>query len=175
MGRIRVLVVDDSVVVRRLVPDELNKDPDIEVIAVAANGSIAIAKLAGINPDLVLLDVEMPVMDGCGRCAPLRKTHPRLPVIMFSTLTEHGAGTTLDALSLGASDYMTKPTNVSNSLQARQLIREELIPKIKHLCHRAAPFQRRQLRRPVALPRPRPRGWTSGSSSRRLRGRWRFW
>ncbi len=92
MPKIRVLVVDDAVVFRRLVSDELSRDPALEVVGTAANGKIALAKMAQVNPDLVILDVEMPEMDGLQTLAELRKTYPRLPVIMFSALTERGAG-----------------------------------------------------------------------------------
>ncbi len=134
VGKIRVLVVDDSVVVRRMVTDVLNADPDIEVVGAAANGRIALQKIPQLNPDLITLDVEMPDMDGLTALAEIRKTWISLPVIMFSTLTERGAATTLDALSLGASDYVTKPANVGSVTAAQQRIREDLIPKVKALC-----------------------------------------
>ena len=136
MPKIRVLVVDDAVVIRRLVSNCLDESPDIEVVGTAANGQIALAKIDQINPDIITLDIEMPVMDGLKTLAAIRKTHPRLPVIMFSTLTERGAGATLDALALGATAYVTKPANVGSVGAAMQRIREELIPKIKGLCFR---------------------------------------
>jgi len=139
MPKIRVLIVDDSVVIRKIVSDCLAADPDIEVVGTAANGQIALAKIPQINPDLITMDIEMPVMDGLQTLAAIRKTHLRLPVIMFSTLTERGGSATLDALALGASDYVTKPANVGSVSIAMQRIREELIPKIKALCGRA-PF-----------------------------------
>lgn len=137
MSKIRVLVVDDAVVVRRMVTDILSADPDIEVIGAAANGHIALAKIPQVNPDLITLDIEMPEMDGLTTLKELRKLYPSLPVIMFSTLTERGASATLDALSLGANDYVTKPANVGSVNTAMQRIREELIPKIKTFCGRA--------------------------------------
>src|SRR3954447_20252293 len=102
------MVVDDSVVVRRMVTDALTGLPDIEVVATAANGHLALAKLAQHAPDVITLDVEMPVMDGIATVKALRRTHPTLPVIMFSTLTGAGAAATMDALTAGASDYVTK-------------------------------------------------------------------
>jgi two-component system chemotaxis response regulator CheB len=138
MAKIRVLVVDDSVVIRRLVSDVLSSDPEIEVVGVAANGRIAVEKITQVNPDIVTLDVEMPEMDGLQTLAVLRKNHPRLPVIMFSTLTERGGVTTLEALSLGASDYVTKPTNVGSASAGMARVRDDLIPKIKSLCRRAS-------------------------------------
>jgi two-component system chemotaxis response regulator CheB len=134
MAKIRVLVVDDAVVLRRLITGELSSDPDLEVIGTAANGRIALAKLAQVSPDVVILDVEMPEMDGLATLAELRKTYPQLPVIMFSALTERGAEATLDALSLGASSYFTKPANTGSLDASLQIIRERLIPEIKALC-----------------------------------------
>lgn len=136
MPKIRVLIVDDAVVIRRLVTDSLAQDPDIEVVGTAANGQIALAKIEQVNPDLVTLDMEMPVMNGLQTLAAIRKTYPRLPVIMFSTLTERGASATFEALSLGASDYVTKPANVGSVGAAIARVRDELVPKIKGLCRR---------------------------------------
>jgi two-component system chemotaxis response regulator CheB len=134
MTPIRILVVDDSVVIRKLLSDALSADRALEVVGVASDGRIALAKIPLLKPDLVTLDIEMPVMDGLATLAALRKLYPRLPVIMFSTLTERGATATLDALSLGASDYATKPSNTGSPAVAIERIRTELIPKIKALC-----------------------------------------
>ena len=131
MPKIRVLVVDDSVVIRRMVSDALAGEPDIEVAGTAADGHIALQKIAQVNPDIVTLDVEMPTMDGLETLKELRKNHRRLPVIMFSTMTERGASATIDALALGAVDYVTKPTNVGSAAMALEKIRAELIPKIR--------------------------------------------
>lgn len=134
MKPIRILVVDDSVVIRKILSETLSTDPALEIAGTAGDGHIALSKIAALNPDLVTLDVEMPVMNGLETLAALRKTHPRLPVIMFSTLTERGAAATLDALALGASDYATKPTGTGSSAAAIERIRTDLIPKIKALC-----------------------------------------
>jgi two-component system chemotaxis response regulator CheB len=134
MPKIRVLVVDDSVVFRRLVSETLTSDPAIEVVGTAANGRIALQKIPQVNPDLVTLDVEMPEMDGLQALAELRKTWPRLPVIMFSSHTERGAAETLDALALGATDYFTKPSSVGGLDAALEVLRTQLIPEIKALC-----------------------------------------
>jgi two-component system, chemotaxis family, protein-glutamate methylesterase/glutaminase len=131
---IRVLIVDDSVVIRKLLCNTLANDLTLEVVGAACNGQIALAKIALLKPDLITLDVEMPVMNGLETLTALRKLYPKLPVIMFSTLTEHGAAATLDALSLGASDYVTKPSNSGSLEVAIERIRAELIPKIKALC-----------------------------------------
>ena len=136
MVKIRVLVVDDSVVIRRLVVDSLKKAPSIELAGVAANGKIALQKISQINPDIVTLDVEMPVMGGIETVRRIRATYPDLSVIMFSTLTERGGTAALDALSAGATDYVTKPANVGSVDIGIKRIEEELIPKIKSLCGR---------------------------------------
>jgi two-component system chemotaxis response regulator CheB len=134
MPKIRVLVVDDAVVFRRLIAEELTKDPALEVVATAANGRIALARMPQVNPDVVILDIEMPELDGLATLKELRKGHPRLPVIMFSALTERGAEATLDALALGATDYFTKPTNTGGLDTSLTVIRDQLIPEIKALC-----------------------------------------
>jgi two-component system chemotaxis response regulator CheB len=134
MAKIRALVVDDAVTFRRLVADELSSDPAFDVAGTAANGRIALAKMTQINPDVVILDVEMPEMDGLTTLKELRKNYPRLPVIMFSALTERGAKATLDALALGATDYFTKPSNTGSLDGSLAVIREQLIPEIKALC-----------------------------------------
>jgi two-component system chemotaxis response regulator CheB len=114
-----------------MLSDILSADRALEVVGTASDGRIALAKISLLKPDLITLDIEMPVMDGLETLVALRKLYPKMPVIMFSTLTEHGATATLDALSLGASDYATKPTNTGSSAVALERIRIELIPKIK--------------------------------------------
>lgn len=138
MNKVRVLVVDDSVVVRRMLTEILGSEPWIEVVGTAANGRIALQKLTQVNPDLVTMDVEMPELDGLETLRELRKTHPKLPVIMFSTLTERGAHTTLEALSLGATDYATKPQGTTGIVAASQDVRAQLLPKIRALFPRVA-------------------------------------
>ena len=130
---INVLVVDDSVVIRRLVSTVLEEDPDIRVCGTAANGRLALAKLPSVAPDLITLDIEMPELDGLGTLRELRKTDRRTPVVMFSTLTERAAKATLEALALGANDYVTKPANVGSVAAGMESVRAELIPKIKSL------------------------------------------
>ncbi len=131
--RIKVLTVDDSVVVRRIVTDVLASDPAIEVVGTAPNGKIALEKIVQLKPDVVTLDIEMPVMDGLEAIKEIRRIDRKLPVIMFSTLTERGATATLEALSSGASDYVTKPANVGSVQESMDSVREQLIPKIKAL------------------------------------------
>jgi two-component system chemotaxis response regulator CheB len=151
MSKIRVLVVDDAVVVRKMVTDVIAADPGLEVAGTAANGKIAMAKIPQINPDVVTLDVEMPEMDGLQTLAAIRKLYPTLPVIMFSTLTARGAATTIDALTLGANDYVTKPANVGSVTEALQCLRAQLVPKLKLWCTRATKVDSAPLRPGVSF------------------------
>jgi two-component system chemotaxis response regulator CheB len=165
MTRTRVLVVDDAVVVRKIVTDALAEDPDIEVVGTAPNGRIALAKIPQVNPDVVTLDVEMPEMDGLETLTELRKLYPRLPVIMFSTLTERGAATTMEALLRGANDYVTKPANVGSVAEAQQRIKTDLLPRVHALAGKVRPSARQA---PGLAPRPAasgPRATTSRSST----------
>jgi len=132
--KIRVLIVDDSVVIRRMLADALAADSRFEIAGVAANGQIALSVLSRTAVDIVTLDVDMPVMDGLETLKQIRTRHSHLPVIMFSTLTERCAQITIDALALGASDYATKPSNVGSITAAHQQILESLIPKMLSLC-----------------------------------------
>jgi two-component system chemotaxis response regulator CheB len=136
MDPIRVLVVDDSVVVRKIVTDVLSEDPAIEVVGTAVNGRIAVGKLEQLKPDLVTMDIEMPEMNGIEAVRAIRALRSRVPIIMFSTLTDRGASATLDALSAGANDYVTKPANVGSVAQSMESVRQQLIPKIKALTGR---------------------------------------
>ncbi len=145
-AKIRILIVDDSAVARHVLTDVLSGDPMLEVTDSAPNGRVALTKLSLSKPDLVILDVEMPEMDGLETLTEIRKCQPRLPVIMFSSLTERGASVTLEALALGANDYVTKPSNSGNRAAALQRVREELIPRIKTFC--------RDILTPVTTPTP---------------------
>jgi two-component system, chemotaxis family, protein-glutamate methylesterase/glutaminase len=153
---ITVLVVDDSVVVRRLVPNALSEDPDIRVVGTAASGRAALDKIERLAPDILTLDIEMPEMDGLETLRHLRRLHPRLPVIIFSTLTERAAAATLEALSLGARDYVTKPAGVGSTGAALEAVRSQLIPKIKALVPRGplTPAAARIARPGAAVVRP---------------------
>ena len=136
MPKVNVLIVDDSAVIRRLVSTVLEGDPDIHVVGTANNGANALDRIAELHPDLVTLDVEMPVMDGLTAMREIRRRWPSMPVIMFSTLTERGAAATIDALVSGASDYVTKPSNVGSFAAGVEAVKSQLVPKIKALCHR---------------------------------------
>jgi|YNPNPStandDraft_1061719.scaffolds.fasta_scaffold33290_2 two-component system chemotaxis response regulator CheB len=129
--RIRVLVVDDSVVIRRLVTYALEQDPNLHVVGAASNGALALQRIPQLNPDVLTLDIEMPVMDGLETLQRVRREYPHLRVIMFSTLTERGATVTLEALTLGADDYVAKASNEGSLDRSMARLREQLIPKIK--------------------------------------------
>lgn len=128
---IKVLLVDDSVVVRGLVARVVDNEPDLEVISTAPNGAIGVEKVRSLNPDLVVLDIEMPVMTGLEAIVEIRKTHPKTPILMFSTLTKAGAAATVKALTLGATDYSTKPTDSGGMVEAMKQVEAELVSKIR--------------------------------------------
>jgi two-component system, chemotaxis family, protein-glutamate methylesterase/glutaminase len=126
--RIRVLIVDDSALVRRLLTEMLSSDASLEVVGTAGDAYMAREKIKALNPDVLTLDVEMPKMDGLTFLRNLMRLRP-MPVIMVSTLTEHGAGITLDALTAGAVDYLPKPKiDVAAALGE---YRDELLAKVK--------------------------------------------
>ncbi len=142
MNRIGVFIVDDSAVIRRLLSEILSGDPALEVVGNAADGRAALSRISLVHPDIVILDVDMPEMDGLQALAALRQQNAALPVVMFSSLTERGAAATLDALSLGASDYVAKPSGAGSAEAAAARVRAELIPKIKALCPRGSVAER---------------------------------
>ena len=126
-SKIHVMVVDDSAVVRGLVSRWVDEDPDLETVGRFANGRLAVAGIADCTPDIVILDIEMPVMDGMTALPLLLKNHPGVKVLMASTLTRRNAEISMKALSLGATDYIPKPESnrgVTTSLEFRtELIR----------------------------------------------------
>jgi two-component system chemotaxis response regulator CheB len=130
-SRIRVLIVDDSVVIRRLVTHAVESDPGLEVAGFASDGAIALERIPQLNPDVITLDIEMPGMDGLEVLKRVRQEYPAIRVVMFSTLTERGAAVTLQALALGADDYVTKAANAGSLDRSMTALRAELIPKIK--------------------------------------------
>ena len=151
--KLRVFVVDDSVVIRRLMSDIIATDPGLEVAGTAASGALALAKLPQAKADVVTLDVEMPNMNGTELLIEIKKTYPGLPVFMFSRLTRNGAANTLDALTQGATDYVTKPSKTRSREAFIAHVRSQLFPKIHRLARTGAS--------PRLLARPRT---TTGST-----------
>ncbi len=125
---IKVMIVDDSALIRRVLKDILEKDEEIEVIESASNGMEALEKLETIKPDLITLDIEMPVMDGISTLKEIVKKY-NIPVVMISSLSKIGADLTLQAFDIGAIDFLTKPENVFG-LSSLDL-QEDIIKKIK--------------------------------------------
>ncbi|HET9934663.1 MAG TPA: chemotaxis response regulator protein-glutamate methylesterase [Polyangiaceae bacterium] len=151
--KIRILVVDDSALVRKIVTDALNGEGDMEVVGVASNGKIALEKLEFLKPDAVVLDLEMPEMDGLTTLKRLRKDFRLLPVVVFSTLSERGAKITLDALTAGASDYLCKPSGTGSLAASKDLLHGVLAPKLRALALRNVAVAPRNA---PAAPAPSP-------------------
>jgi len=127
--RVRVLIVDDSALVRQLLSEMLGSDPAIEVVGTASDAHVARERIKALNPDVLTLDVEMPRMDGLTFLRNLMRLRP-MPVVMVSSLTERGADVTLDALSLGAVDFLAKP-KIDVAARLRDY-RDELVGKVKN-------------------------------------------
>lgn len=125
--KIKVLIVDDSAFMRTAIERMLQSDPTIEIVGSAANGKEAVGKVAKLRPDVVTMDVEMPIMDGLHALKEIMRLCPT-PVLMVSSLTHEGAKVTLDALELGAVDYVPKPGSTLSVNILR--LREELISKV---------------------------------------------
>src|SRR5499426_1164623 len=136
---IRVMVVDDAVVVRGLIARWIADEPGLEVVAALRSGREAIAQIEQTDPDVVILDVDMPDMDGIAALPRLLAAKPDLVVIMASTLTRRNAEISLRALSLGAADYIPKP-ETTREVTTSESFRRELVEKIKALGTRRKRF-----------------------------------
>jgi two-component system, chemotaxis family, protein-glutamate methylesterase/glutaminase len=130
--KVRVMVVDDSVVIRGMISRWIGSEPDMEVVASLRTGLDAVNQLERINPDVAVLDIEMPELDGISALPQLLGKKRDLVVIMASTLTRRNAEISLKALSLGASDYIPKPESTREA-SAAETFRHDLIQKIRHL------------------------------------------
>ena len=126
MKKVRVLVVDDSAVMRKLIPDMLQADPSIEVVGTAMDGSFCLKKIEELQPNVVTLDLQMPGMNGIDTLKEIMRSHP-MPVIVVSSHSTEGASITLKALGLGAVDFVTKPQDASAHME----MATELIAKIR--------------------------------------------
>lgn len=160
MSKIRVLIVDDSALVRQMLGQLLTSDPAIEVVGAAPDPFAAREMIKSLNPDVVTLDIEMPRMDGLAFLEKIMTLRP-MPVVMISSLTQKGADTALRALAMGAVDYVAKPTiGLKDGLQS---LRDEIVAKIKA----AAVAKVRPLTRDVA-PQARLAPGGGYSSSEKL-------
>ncbi len=149
---IRVLIVDDSLVFRKILQEALGKNPKIKVVGTASNGREAIQKIRIFKPDVTVLDVEMPEMDGLATLESIQRQHLNTVVIMFSSLTSQGAKTTLEALSKGAVDFVPKPKGTGAFSESVKTIENLLIPKIEALGQNS---NGKGPKRCVARPKPR--------------------
>jgi two-component system chemotaxis response regulator CheB len=147
---IRVMVVDDAVVVRGLVSRWIEAEPDLKIVASLRTGQEALDQFERVDPDVVLLDVEMPILDGITALPLLLQRKRNLVVIMVSTLTRRNAEVTLKALSLGAADYIPKP-ETTHEFTTSAAFHHDLIEKIRHLGHRG-----RHRKLGIAAPAPAP-------------------
>jgi two-component system chemotaxis response regulator CheB len=152
---IRVVVVDDSSFMRKILTRMLEKDSDIQVVETAANGEEAIEKIEKAKPDVVTMDIEMPVMNGIEALKKIMATNP-LPVIVLSAITKEGADITMEALNLGACDFMTK--DISDGPLGMLAKENELISKVKDVAKKKVRFLTRRLeliKRPILFNRER--------------------
>jgi two-component system chemotaxis response regulator CheB len=128
---LRVVLVDDSALVRRLVGGVLRTEDDLVVAGTLVDGQQAVEQIPELRPDVVVLDVEMPRLDGLETLAALHQSCPGLPVVMYSSLTERGAAVTLEALARGAADYATKPSATTSREEAEACLRRDLLPLVR--------------------------------------------
>ena len=126
--QIKVLIVDDSYLIRKVISDIFEKDPDIKVVGTANNGKDAVVMSKELDPDVITLDIEMPVLDGLSALKQIMSENPK-PVIMVSALTQHGADATFKALSLGAVDFIPKPSAMMSTVLEE--LEDLLIAKVK--------------------------------------------
>ncbi|MGQ9499841.1 MAG: protein-glutamate methylesterase/protein-glutamine glutaminase [Dissulfurimicrobium sp.] len=153
---VKVLIVDDSLVFRKILAEALDKDHGIRIVGSAANGKEALQLIRTLRPHLVVLDVEMPEMDGLQTLDEIRRQRLDVGVIMFSSLTVKGAVTTFEALAKGAFDFVPKPTGTGAFSESVKRIKGELIPRIK--AYAESRINRAQApRRPILAPAPASR------------------
>jgi two-component system, chemotaxis family, protein-glutamate methylesterase/glutaminase len=129
VNQIKVLVIDDSAFMRKMISDILNSDPTIHVVATARNGKDGFEKVVELSPDVVTMDIEMPVMDGIEALKVIMEKHP-VPVVMLSSLTQSGAESTINALNFGAVDFIAKPSGPISLDIANH--KNQIISKVRH-------------------------------------------
>ena len=163
-----MLIVDDSAVMRSLLRSVVGADPLLDVAGTAANGADALEAMKKLKPDVMLLDVEMPVMDGLETLRRLQAQGSRLPVIVCSALTQRGARVTVEALATDAADYVAKPAQQASREVALAELAAELLPKIHALTRRrllSGKRRRRRVRRRRRCQGQRPRVLAIGVST----------
>ncbi len=153
MKRLKALVVDDTIVYRKIVGDVLKEIPGVEVVGVAHNGKIAMSKIASLKPDLITLDIEMPEMNGIEVLKALEGQTGTPAVVMLSTLTQEGGEMTIKALELGAFDFVPKP-QAGTMAENLKSVKDALTPIIRTLMRKQAAFSR--VRERIHRPRPEP-------------------
>lgn len=177
MSKIRILIADDSVVIRQSLKRCLEQEPLFEVVTIAHNGNQALEKIQLYKPDIIILDIEMPELNGIETLQILREQQNETPVIMFSTLTQNGAEITFQALALGANDYMTKPSSTSGlgqdqiELDMLQGFRSRILALTKHklkLEARKPELMTRAGLNPSESAKPSPLALNSFSSPNRI-------
>lgn len=151
---IKVLLVDDSAVIRGLMSKAISVDSAIEIVGTAANGNMAINMAGSLHPDVIILDIEMPVMDGLAALPEILKISPGSKVIMASALTRANASLSIKALELGATDYLTKPSS-RDGAEVDSFYRE-LIQKVKVLGGKKAFAPASAVNAPIAVVKPSP-------------------
>ncbi len=167
-NKLKVLVVDDTIVYRKSVSDIIEELPEVELVGVAHNGKIALAKIQSLKPDLITLDIEMPVMNGLELLAELKRLKIQVGAIMLSTLTADGSEMTMKALELGAFDFILKPQSSANQMEGKKEIKQLLRPMITAFSRSLTAPTLLGKKRPVSTPqRPLSRiASTSGAKGR---------
>ena len=164
---LRVLVVDDTVVYRKVVSDIVGEIPGVEVVGVAHNGKAALSKMESLKPDLLTLDIEMPEMNGLEVLSAMKDSRSPVGAIMLSTLTQKGSDMTVKALELGAFDFIPKPES-SSMEESKTVVKKTLIPMLKAFARRAElqKILRGSARRPGTVSASSPKTKPSQSRAR---------
>ena len=157
-AKIRVMLVDDSPIIRGMNARILDKAPRVEIVASVSNGELAVKRMEQGGVDVVVLDIEMPVMDGLTAIPLLLKQDKNVKILMSSTLTQHGAEVSFRALELGAADFIPKPTNIA-SVDGRNAVddyRRDIVEKVNNLGATVLKEKRRPATVTTAAPVPQP-------------------
>ena len=168
----RILIVDDSAVMRALLRSVVSSDAHLEVAGTASDGASALRTMESIRPDLVLLDVEMPGMDGVSTLKQMKAAGIRIPVIMCSSLTQRGAKVTIEALASGAADYVAKPAGQPSREAAVKSLAHDLVPKILALTASATGGQQSHSIGAAFSPNPFSAPWTANRPPAEPRSVW---